>query len=358
MLITTIQSPTFGFPEAVDGAKAAAAKYNAAGGVNGHQIQIETCNDQADPNTASACAQKAVTEKVSAVVTGAQIFGYKIMPILETGKIPFVGLPASTDTEWNSPETFAFGPGTTGVYAAVATEMHDQGCTKLAQVSTTATAAATAVAAEKIAFTQAGGSVVYTATIPPTQADLTPQVTALNRSGAQCVVDLLPASQALGFIPAAHASNPSMLISATSLPEATLAKLGAASKVLIGGNGTYPAMSTELAPMVQALHAENPSAPVSFGSVTAYSGVEAIAQAATGLTSVDGASVTAALDKATVSPVAFAGPISFTTPLPVKGWSRLFNAKAIMCHFDGRHWIAYPQPVDTLPTLQALRGGT
>jgi ABC-type branched-subunit amino acid transport system substrate-binding protein len=357
MLISTIQSPAFGFPEAVDGAKAAAAKYNAAGGVNGHQIQIETCNDQLDPNTAAACAQKAVSEKVSGVITGYTSFGYKIMPILESGKIPFVGLWPSTDTEWNSPETFSFGPGTNGLFAGIATKMHDEGCTKLDIVTAGATAGADPVKLAESAFTQAGGSVGSTITVPPTQADLSPQVAAVNKSGAGCVILLTGAPQALGFITAAHASNPSPIMSATGVPESVLAKLGAASKGLIGGDATYPSTSTELAPMVQALHAYNPSAPVSLGSVSAYSGVEAVAEAGKGLTSVDGASLTAALDKATISLEAFPGPVDFTTPLPVKGWSRLFYGKTVVNRFDGQHWIPY-QPVDVLPAIQALHGGT
>src|SRR2546421_2510033 len=94
MVIGTLQSAAFGFPESVDGAKAAAMAINKAGGINGQQVQILSCNDQFDPNTAAACAQQAVNDKVDAVVTGYTSFGRNIVPILKAADIPFIGNPA------------------------------------------------------------------------------------------------------------------------------------------------------------------------------------------------------------------------------------------------------------------------
>src|SRR5881397_2765609 len=101
MVISTLQSALFGFPEAVDGAKAAVAKVNASGGINGQQVQILSCNDNFDPNTAAACAQKAVSEKVTAVVTGYTSYGANMVSLLEAAKIPWIGSSPGSSVEWN-----------------------------------------------------------------------------------------------------------------------------------------------------------------------------------------------------------------------------------------------------------------
>ena len=66
--------PTFAVPEALSGAQAAAAAINKAGGINGHSIQIVSCNDQLSPNSATTCADQAVSDHVTAA-TGFFIFG-------------------------------------------------------------------------------------------------------------------------------------------------------------------------------------------------------------------------------------------------------------------------------------------
>ena len=67
MMVGTISSEAFSFPETVNAAQALADQTNAAGGINGHKIQILTCNDQIDPAVAAACGRKAVADHVSAV---------------------------------------------------------------------------------------------------------------------------------------------------------------------------------------------------------------------------------------------------------------------------------------------------
>ncbi|SNQ45249.1 conserved exported hypothetical protein [Frankia canadensis] len=359
MVISTLQSPAFGFPEAVDGAKAAAAKINAAGGVDGRQIEIESCNDQFDPNAAAACAQKAVSQKVSGVVTGYTPYGSKILPALQAAKIPFVGLIPGTDTEWNSPAAFPFGAGSTGNLVGVAIELADQKCTKagvITGVDSTSNATGEAV---KAAFKQRNVDVVYTTTIPPTAADVSPQTAALVKAGAKCVVTVIPPAVKLSFIKAAYAADDSMLIGLSGLDDPAAAKLGPASKNLVKGDTVYPATSDQLKPFVADLHAFNASGVVSTWSLNAYTGVQAIAQVAGGLDKVDGASLTAALNKAAVTLTGYPKPVNFSKPLAIKGITRMFSTDVVTASFDGAHFIAYPQPVkNVLSVMQAIGGAS
>ncbi|WP_165818441.1 ABC transporter substrate-binding protein [Frankia canadensis] len=357
MVISTLQSAAFGFPEAVDGAKAAAAKINAAGGVNGRQIEIQSCNDQFDPNTAVACAQKAVSQKVSGVLTGYTSYGSKIVPVLAAAKIPFLGALPATEVEWNSPVSFPFSPGTNGLFAALSTKLYEQKCTKMALLSNTAGASIDTSHAAETAFKQAGGEVVYKATIPPTAADVAPQVVALLKAGAKCVVSVIPPAVQLNFIKAAYAADPTLPIGLGGLDDEVVAKLGPAGQNLVRAEASYPAASDQMKPFVAALHAFNPAAVVSAWSLNTYSGVEAIAEAAKGLDKTDGASLIAALDKTSVTLSGYPKPIDFTKPLAIKGWSRLFNSEVVVSHFQGDHFVAYPGTVDSLAALQATRGG-
>ncbi|WP_165818156.1 ABC transporter substrate-binding protein [Frankia canadensis] len=357
MVISTLQSAAFGFPEAVDGAEAAAAKINAAGGVDGHQIEISSCNDQFDPNTASACAQKAVSEKLAGVVTGYTSYGNKILPVLAAAKIPFVGLIPATDTEWKSSLAFPFGAGSTGNFTGVTIKLYEQGCKKLGSIASVAAASIDTGKSVENAFKHLGGEVVYTATIPPTAADVSPQVAALVKSGAECVVTTIPPAVELSFIKAAYAAAPDMPIGLAGIDDEVAAKVGPAGKNIVKGDTAYPATSNELKPFVEALHAFNASAAVSSWSLNAYDGVEVIAQAAKGLDKVDAASITAALSKSTsVKVTGYPEPIDFSKPQPVKGLPRLFNPNVVVSHFDGKHFIAFPKPVNVLSALQAVRG--
>ena len=46
--------------------RAAARAINAAGGVNGHPLVVDSCNDQGDPNLSATCARKMVSDHVVA----------------------------------------------------------------------------------------------------------------------------------------------------------------------------------------------------------------------------------------------------------------------------------------------------
>src|SRR5437879_6365744 len=70
MTIATLQSPNLAAPQVETAVRARVAALNKAGGINGRPIEPEFCNDKFDPNEGSACARKAVDDKVVAVVGG------------------------------------------------------------------------------------------------------------------------------------------------------------------------------------------------------------------------------------------------------------------------------------------------
>jgi ABC-type branched-subunit amino acid transport system substrate-binding protein len=357
MVIGLFQSANGGFPEAIDGAKAAAAQYNAAGGIDGHQITIESCNDQFDANTDAACAQQAVTDKVAAVVTGYASYGASIVPTLANAKIPYLGGEPGTDTEWNSPASYPFGSGTAGIYIALATRFYNLSCTKMATITGPIAAGESAAAAAKSGFEALGGKVVHQSVVPTATADYSPEVQEAINAGATCIEPIIPQSGNLSVIKSAKAAMPSMLLTGNGIDPAVLAQLGSLTHGVISGQTTYGNSSAQVAPFVTAMHSYSPSAKVTRFSLNAYNGVQAAVQAAKGLTTVNGPSLTAALDKATVTLTGYPEPIDFSKPAGVPGWSRCFNTNEVVLTFDG-HQFASPVIVDALPGLKAFRSGS
>jgi ABC-type branched-subunit amino acid transport system substrate-binding protein len=102
MVTGVLESPIAAYPESADGAKVAAKAINDAGGVDGHPIEIVTCNDNLDVNEATACVRKAVKEQVTALVGGVEIFSAQVQPILDEAGIPWIGTQVITSPQWTS----------------------------------------------------------------------------------------------------------------------------------------------------------------------------------------------------------------------------------------------------------------
>jgi len=65
--MSSLDSPIGSFPESYAGVKAAALAINEAGGIDGHELKVVTCNGKFEPNQEAACARKMVDEGVIAV---------------------------------------------------------------------------------------------------------------------------------------------------------------------------------------------------------------------------------------------------------------------------------------------------
>ncbi len=82
-------------------------------GVDGHPIELLTCNTNFNADLSQSCAQQMVSDEVVAVVGGIDIWGTGIKT-LENNGIPYVGgIPVSFDAA-RSPVSFQFSGGTWG----------------------------------------------------------------------------------------------------------------------------------------------------------------------------------------------------------------------------------------------------
>jgi branched-chain amino acid transport system substrate-binding protein len=134
LMVDTTMTPaaSFGglsFPYPATAAKAAAAALNKTGGIDGHPIQIDVCDNQGNPNQSAACGREAKSNGDIAVVGAWDIYGAsEILPVLQAEGIPYIGALAGTLTELSNPDSFIFDPGAVLAAYGTAALFGQQGC--------------------------------------------------------------------------------------------------------------------------------------------------------------------------------------------------------------------------------------
>src|ERR1700728_3647377 len=88
LMVDTVMTPSaayggLSFPYPATGAEAAAAALNKTGGIDGHPIRIDACDNQGNPNQSAACGREAKSNGDIAVIGSFDIEGAaEILPVL------------------------------------------------------------------------------------------------------------------------------------------------------------------------------------------------------------------------------------------------------------------------------------
>jgi len=191
--VQTVQSQPL--PEAVADAKAAAKAINAAGGVKGRPIAISFCDEKGVPTQATACARKAVSDKVDAVFLTSN-FGATIQPILTAANIPAVGSNPYTPSDGSDPNSFPMIPGSDIYHTAVPFLVKQAGKNSLAAATYDIANAQQKAVEMKASSPKAGVDFKGFTAFPATTTDWSPVVQKLKKMGAEAV-SLVTAGQAI-----------------------------------------------------------------------------------------------------------------------------------------------------------------
>ncbi|MFF5255196.1 ABC transporter substrate-binding protein [Streptomyces leeuwenhoekii] len=100
-------------------ARAYARWINAQGGINGHPLNVVTCNEHNDSITAAKCARRAVKEGAVAVVGSYSQHGDSFFPVLEGAGIPYIGGYGITNAEFTSPLSYPVNGGQPALLAGL-----------------------------------------------------------------------------------------------------------------------------------------------------------------------------------------------------------------------------------------------
>jgi branched-chain amino acid transport system substrate-binding protein len=362
MVIATLSSDAFSWPEDASGAQAAAAAVNAAGGVNGHKIEILACNDQNDPNAAGNCARQAVAENVVAVASGQTNYSNIFLPVLASAHIADIGDVVFQAADLTSPVAYPFDGGTFSGFVGVGAAMARDGCKKVGVVRletpVTLSQANLVYLGAASGHAGAGPDIAVSATQPSFAGTVQSEIS----GGADCITGILANAQVDALISAVKQSaNPNMLVGDViqTLPVSDLKRMGSEANGLIAVSGEYPVTSPQAAQFVDQMQKYEPSATISEAAGNTWAAVTVFAKLAAEKHAYTAQAVIDALNSASALEVPlYPHPFNFSKPNPVKQLARIFNTTVLAFKISGTDYVPMSSPtIDTAGELQAEYGG-
>jgi ABC-type branched-subunit amino acid transport system substrate-binding protein len=349
----------FSLPTVPDGAEAAAASINAAGGVDGRKIDVITCNDNNDPNGAATCARKAVSEKVVALVGGFSSGQASIVPILTQAKIPWIGAASAAD--FKSPILYLTGGDPASVFFGMAQDFANTGCTNMTSLAEDIGPVRQAEKLVELGAAAAKIKYVKPVFAPENAADWGPSVSSAAGEGAKCLALVMGPTVAPRAI-SAIAKDPSKMTMASSeatVPPQAVTALGKAAEgfravVSYEPNGTDTPEAAELTAAVKKIA---PSHDVDTFTKAGWIAVHIVALAAKGTSNLTGASLVNLLpEKITKFDTGLGPVLDFSTPNPAPDFARVFNrAVYVETVKNGKYVLeGNGKPIDTTPAFQIL----
>jgi branched-chain amino acid transport system substrate-binding protein len=321
------------FPGGADGAKAAIAAVNKAGGINDHRLNLIVCDSQGNPNVAAECANQMVSSHVLYVDDDHSNESDSFMPVLRSAGIPVMsGEPIGSD-ELSFPNSYILGSGTTAVGGAGAL-CAKLGSTKIgiAKLDIAGLTPIVNLIYKTIApfgLSQTNTSITL---IPPTAVDLSTYAAALIQKST-CIVEVLAPNQQVPMAAAVHSQDPSIPVVAAG--GSTVAEWQAIGKLAanVCDNASFPAGLTG-APGMAKYNAEmdtyNRSGRRDIPSIAGWVGVHLAAKLLTKVANPTAAGYMQALNTAGTINLPPLPPLNFTRPVSlIPGVTRIMSEDVV-----------------------------
>jgi len=189
------------YPSALAGIRAAARAINAAGGINGNQVIINYCDENANVNDAAACTRSAAASADIALVDTTSTFAVQsVLPNL--GNLPDIGPYALTSQESTCTTCYAFDSEESGLFGAIGALAKQSALASAMVVTLDVPVAHTATADTNAAIAAEGIAVKPAVFVPATTSDYSPYAEKFMESGSQAIVTLLPQQGAYALLQA------------------------------------------------------------------------------------------------------------------------------------------------------------
>jgi ABC-type branched-subunit amino acid transport system substrate-binding protein len=326
-------------PEPLAGAEAAAAAINKAGGIKGHPIKIDGCDENGgdqDPSIITACARSAISEHAVADA-GSDGDTQASVTLLNQANIPMVGENVLSEFDLTSPNEFPFNAGVLTSLAGMADVLVTA---KAVPVKATtfagpdgasvgpAISAALATSHQKLA-----GPVVG---VNPTGGDFTPEVAQLQEGGTKGIVFATLPSQFLLMINELKQAGYTgkVALNADEVNATVLKQLKQYGNDLILVAGSYLPVSDTSNPAVatfdKQMAAIGKQSLEDGYSENAWAAVNLVAKAAKKASTLDAAGLNQALSAMTTYNPGVGPTVNFAKPLSIiPGLSRIFSASYV-----------------------------
>jgi ABC-type branched-subunit amino acid transport system substrate-binding protein len=321
-------------------------KVNAAGGINGKKVELVACNDKFDPNESANCARQAVREKAVALVGGFSGFEDQVFPVLEQGKLPWVGAVAASAKGLTSPYSYPLAAGPLG-FAALGGAAAQ--CDKTTPVILDSPAAVSTLDFASGAMQKAGKKFEDPVRVAQTTVDFAPVAKSIQ--GSDCTLVTLPNQMYLPLLTAMQqlGTKTKVLSTAAILDQSVLAKWPADVDSFLVGQ--YP--SVEDPAWAEAKAAVPPGVDMSLGVLqNSWIAAKVFHQVVEGISGeVTNASVKAAMDSTTAADTGgLSKPIDFTKKNPVPALARITNTNVVIFTVKDGKLVQQGDFVDVAPT--------
>jgi branched-chain amino acid transport system substrate-binding protein len=362
MDITVLNGTITSFPEIPAAVEAAAKQINAEGGLNGHPVQVITCNDQGDVNTDEQCAEQAVSDGVIAAVGSYSSDSNVWYPIFaKTGIINLAESTLANSVDFTSPLAYPITAGTAVEFTANGVLAAREGCKKFAVLSpdtplVLATLHGSLVGADSVnkKITDNVISVAYPVT------DYAPLISQAVAAGDNCIIGATPGSDAVRLMTAIQQSGHPFKVFgiAAQFPPADLTgSLGSFSngKIFVTTPQAVANSNPAMVKITKAIKAENSSATLDDESLQAWAGMQTLKLASAHMTTYTSKALAAALAKTGTISLGYYAPFSFSKPLNVPGYNRMFNLGLYGEKFENGQFVpvANPNPEINIRNLVA-----
>ncbi|AFR49416.1 ABC transporter substrate-binding protein [Gordonia sp. KTR9] len=148
------------------------------GGIGGRPIELVTCKNTEDPNSARDCANQMVEANVSAVLVTSTGSGDSMAPIITGAGIPYVSAAGQAPSELTSDNAYMWTGGLPGTLQSMATYAGEKNMKKVTAYTIDVPAAISGLESVGTPSFKAKGVDLKIVPIPPGTPDATPQVSA------------------------------------------------------------------------------------------------------------------------------------------------------------------------------------
>ena len=351
MDITVLNGSITSFPEIPAADKAAAKQINAEGGLNGHPIQVITCNDQGDVNIDEQCAQQAVSDGVIASVGSYSTFSNVWYPIFaKTGIVNLAESTLANAVDFTSPLAYPITAGTAVSFTAQGVLAAREGCKKLAVLApdtplVLATLHGALVGADSVNH-KITDNIISLSYPEPDYAPLISQAVA---DGDNCIIGATPGSDAPRLLTAIQQSGHPFKVFGVAVqfpPSELTGAVGKYSdgKIFVTSAQAVANSNPALVKISKAIKAEDSSALLDDQSLQAWGGMQVLKLASAHMTTFTPKALAAALRKTGTIRLSYYAPFSFSQPLNVKGYNRMFNVGLYGDVFDKGQFVPVANP--------------
>jgi len=313
------------------GAAAAVKAINAAGGVNGRLLQVTSCDEKSDANIAAKCARDAASDsKVVALVASGSTFGGQVDPILAQAQLADIGTLPFSEADFASPALFLTGAGGLAGTGGAASILATDGAKKINIAFQDVPAGRGLEALTNVALAPFSLTVSKAVGIPPTAADLSPQVAQLISNNPDGIVVGTTKDLAVKIIAAARQQGYTKPI---TVPSASI--IGGTTNVKFVGGFSHGGPGYDQ--FTAEMRKSDPSAPLDEDALSAWLSVHLFADTAKSLQTVTRATVWSAMNKVTsYDTKGLTPPLDFTQAQAGGGghFARVINPSVVELTYD------------------------